>query len=172
MYHRILIIGSCGSGKSTLARSLHEATGLPVVHLDALFWLPGWQQRPKEAFHALLAAELQKPRWIIDGNFSGTLPLRLRYCDAVIWLDYNRFTCLWGVVKRVVSSHGRTRPDMGAGCPERFDWAFMKFVWEFNKKHRAKFEALLGGQESAAVYRVKNRRELRRLMDEWAQKTQ
>ena len=167
MYKRILIIGSCGSGKSTLARSLHEATGLPVVHLDALHWLPGWKERPREEFDALLMAELKKPRWIIDGNFGRTLPLRLTYCDAVIWLDYNRFTCLWGVVKRVISSHGRTRPDMGAGCPEHFDWEFMKFVWGFNKQNRAKYEKLLGETQGAAVFRARNRRALRRLLREW-----
>ncbi len=167
MFERILIVGSCGSGKSTLARSLHETTGLPVVHLDALHWLPGWRERPREEFDALLMAELEKPRWIIDGNFSRTLPLRLKYCDAVIWLDYNRFTCLWGVIKRVAGSLGRTRPDMGAGCPERFDWDFMKFVWNFNRQNRPKMEKQLGGAEGAAVFRVKNRRALKALMKEW-----
>ncbi len=170
MYNRILIIGSCGSGKSTLARSLHQATGLPVVHLDALHWLPGWTERPRDEFDALLTAELQKPRWIIDGNFSRTLPLRLHYCDAVIWLDYNRFVCLWGVVRRVLSSHGRTRPDMGPGCPERFDWDFMKYVWHFNGNNRKKLESLLNGTPGMAVFRIKNRRALRRLTREWARK--
>ena len=118
---RILIIGICGSGKSTLARQLGEKTGIPVVHLDALGWLPGWQERPKEEFDALLMEALQKPRWIIDGNYGRTIPLRLKYCDAVIWLDFNRFAALWGVVRRVASNRGRTRPDMGADCPERFD---------------------------------------------------
>jgi len=162
--NRILIIGICGSGKSTLARMLHEETGLPLVHLDALYWLPGWRERPKEEFDALLMDELAKPRWIIDGNYSRTLPLRLRYCDAVIWLDYNRFTALWGVVKRVIAHCGRTRPDMGAGCPERFNGSFLKYVWRFNRKNRARFEALLAGAEGVDVLRVRSRRALRRAL--------
>ena len=171
MYNRILIIGICGGGKSTLAWQLGEKTGLPVVHLDALFWLPGWTERPKSEFFPLLTAELQKPRWIIDGNYSGSLPLRLQYCDAVIWLDFNRFTALWGVIKRVTTNLGRTRPDMGADCPERFDWAFMKYVWGFNKKNRAKFEQLLSGAEGVAIFRVKTRRSLRHLTARWPMKT-
>ena len=39
---RILILGCGGAGKSTLARRLGAATGLPVVHLDGLYWQPGW----------------------------------------------------------------------------------------------------------------------------------
>lgn len=38
---RILILGCGGAGKSTLARRLGAATGLPVVHLDGLYWQPG-----------------------------------------------------------------------------------------------------------------------------------
>ena len=165
MFERILIIGICGSGKSTLARTLGAGTRLPVVHLDALNWLPGWTQRPKAEFDALLTAELEKPRWIIDGNYARTLPLRLRYCDAVIWLDYGRFAALRGVAKRVISGRGHTRPDMGAGCPERFDWDFVKYVWNFRKQNGAKTEALLSGTD-AAVFRVKNRRALKRLTDQ------
>ncbi len=170
MYDRILIIGICGSGKSTLARALREKTGLPLVHLDALFWLPGWVERDKAEFDALLLAELEKPRWIIDGNYSRTLPLRLKYCDAVIWLDYNRFTALMGVARRVLTQRGRTRADMGAGCPERFDWAFMKYVWGFNKKNRGKMEQMLAGLNGVAVHRMKNRWQLRQLLRELTEK--
>ena len=160
MYNKILIIGSCGAGKSTLARSLHEATGLPVVHLDTLHWLPGWTERTKEEFLSLLREELEKPSWIIDGNYSGSLPLRLQYCDAVIWLDYSRVTCLWGVVKRIIMNRGRTRPDMGPDCPERFDWDFIKYVWHFDGR---KFEPLLAAS-GKPVFRARNRRALKHII--------
>ena len=117
MPQRILIIGCPGSGKSTLARRLSPQTGLPVVHLDALYWLPGWVERSREDFDALLQDELEKPRWIIDGNYTRTLAMRLEKCDAVIWLDYGRLNCLTGVLKRILTHIGRVRPDMGAGCP-------------------------------------------------------
>ena len=46
---RIAIVGPAGSGKSTLARQLGDVLDLPVVHLDALFWQPGWREPSREA---------------------------------------------------------------------------------------------------------------------------
>ena len=43
---RALVIGSGGAGKSTLARELGARAGLPVVHLDRLYWRPGWTKTP------------------------------------------------------------------------------------------------------------------------------
>ncbi len=158
-HQRILLIGCGGSGKSTLARQLGQATGLPVVHLDQLFWRPGWQSVSKEEFDALLAAELAKDCWIIDGNFDRTIPMRLERCDTVIYLDLPRLTCLMGVIRRVITSYGRTRPDMGEGCPERFDLSFLKWVWNFNRDKRGKYLSLLEGC-GKDVFRIRSRREL------------
>ena len=48
---RVMIIGCGGAGKSTLARKLGEKTGLPVVHLDQIWWAPGnWQHIEKPEF--------------------------------------------------------------------------------------------------------------------------
>lgn len=159
LHKRILLIGCGGSGKSTLARTLGEKTGLPVVHLDRLLWLPGWQKRPREEFDALLTAELQKPEWIIDGNFDRTIPLRLEYCDAVIFLDLPRLICVWGVLRRILKNRGRTRADMGEGCPEKFDLSFLKWVWTFNDQKREKYLSLLNGS-GKPFYRIRSRREL------------
>ena len=133
---RILIIGCGGSGKSTLARQLGEKLNLPVVHLDKLFWKPGWVESSKEEIDAKIMEEISKPQWIMDGNFNRTMPVRIKYCDAVIYLDFSRFACLRGVLKRVLTTYGKVRPDMGDGCPERFDWEFLKWVWNFKKNKR------------------------------------
>ena len=45
---RIAIIGAGGAGKSTLARQLGEVLGIEVIHLDALFWKPGWVDTPRD----------------------------------------------------------------------------------------------------------------------------
>lgn len=162
---RILIIGCGGAGKSTLARALGEKTGLPVVHLDKLFWNPGWVETPKAEFDSLLRREMEKPQWIMDGNYHRTLPERLKRCDTAIYLDFNRFDCLMGIARRVTTTYGRVRPDMGAGCPERFDWDFLKWVWNFNKRNRIRYHQALSQAENAQVYILKNRREVRRFLD-------
>ena len=157
---RVVIIGCGGAGKSTLARSLGEKTGLPVVHLDKLFWKPGWVESTREEIDGIIQWEIRKDRWIIDGNYNRTLTKRLERCDTVIYLDFSRFACLWGVMKRILTTHGTVRPDMGAGCPERFDLEFLKWVWNFNKTKRKQYYELLNSLEDKNVIILRSRREV------------
>ena len=94
---RILIIGCSGSGKSRLARILGKELGLPVVHLDQLWWQADWQNVTVEEFDSRLAMALSMDRWIIDGNYSRTMEARLSRCDTVIYLDFSRCVCLLGM---------------------------------------------------------------------------
>lgn len=163
---RIIIIGSCGAGKSTLAIKLSKKLGLPLVHLDKIKFVSNWQERPKEEFDKLLICELEKPRWIIDGNYNRTIPLRMQYCDTVVFLDFPRLVCLWGVVTRVIKYHGKTRPDMGGNCPERFDLEFLKFVWQFKTKHRNRYLEMLANAKDKKVVILKNRKQVKRFLEE------
>ena len=162
---RILIIGCSGAGKSTLARKLGEKTGLPVVHLDALFWKPGWVESEREVFDARVLAELEKPAWIIDGNYARTLPVRLEKCDTVIYLDFPRWLCILGVLKRVLTTYGTVRPDMPEGCPERFDWEFLKWVWNFNCENRKKIYATLKAMLPEQLIILRSRREVKKFLN-------
>ena len=155
---RIIIIGCGGAGKSTLARKLGEVLDLPVVHLDKLFWKPGWVETTAEEFDALLAQELAKDQWIMDGNFNRTMPERMKRCDTIIYLDFSRFACLTGVLKRIITTYGTVRPDMGEGCPERIDLDFLKWVWNFNKNKRESYYKLLNEVENVETIVLKNRR--------------
>lgn len=161
---RILIIGCGGAGKSTLARQLGEKLNIPVVHLDQLFWKPGWVERSDEEFDVILEQKLEKPKWIMDGNFNRTMPKWLEKCDAVIYLDFSRFACLRGVAKRVLTNYGKVRPDMGAGCPERFDLDFLKWVWNFNKNKRESYYRLLNEAEGVETIVLKNRRQVKKFL--------
>ena len=158
---KIIIIGCPGAGKSTLAKALGQKLSLPVVHLDKLFWRSGWVNVTKEEFDNLLAEELKKEFWIIDGNYSRTLSQRLDGCDTVIYLDFPALACLWGVVKRVIKSYGKTRDDMGEGCPERFDREFLSYVWHFNQENRHKLYAALSDAKDKNIIILKNHRQVR-----------
>lgn len=162
---RVLIIGCSGAGKSTLARQLGEKLNLPVVHLDRLWWAENWEHITREEFDAELTEELEKPRWIMDGNYNRTLPMRLPKCDTVIYLDYNRFICLWGMFKRVVTHYGKTRPDMGSNCPERFDPEFIGWIWNYNKTNRAQNYRWLEEATHAKTIVLKNRRQTRKFLE-------
>lgn len=134
---RIVIVGSGGAGKSTLALQIGEALGLPVFHLDALFWQPGWVTTPRGERLRTLEQLVQSNAWILDGNWGGTgLEVRLAAADTIIFLDLPRTLCLWRAVRRWLSFRGRTRPDLGEDCPERLDWAYLRWIWDYPRLHR------------------------------------
>ncbi|MCC0179003.1 DNA topology modulation protein, partial [Waterburya agarophytonicola K14] len=135
---RIAIIGSCGAGKSTLSVTLAKKLNLPVIHLDSYYWQPGWQESNSDRWQEIHQKLIEGDRWIIDGNYGGTMELRLSAADTIIWLDFNRYLCLWRVVKRYLQYAGKTRPDMAKGCPEQFNWEFLRYVWHFPEMHRCK----------------------------------
>lgn len=159
---RILIIGNAGSGKTTFAKALAEKTQLPLIHLDKLFWCGEWEHLSRDEFDAALQIELEKSEWIIDGNFSRTIPHRLKYCDTVIYFDLPTITCLWGSTVRVVKNYGKSRDDMGGNCPEYFDKqkvSLYKAIFSFNRTHRKKYRKLLGEQKNKNVVIFKSRKQ-------------
>ena len=140
---RILIVGCSGAGKTTLALALGRRLQLPVHHLDQLWWQPGWVHDTRDNFDQKLAELLRSDSWVMDGDYSRTVRERLRYADSVIWLDYQRLRCLGRVLRRTISLYGRSRSDMPDGCPERFDWAFLRYVWNYKRDAGPKLAAAL-----------------------------
>lgn len=131
---RVLVIGCSGSGKSTLAQKLAAHLSLPYVSMDReIFWLPGWQTRPRAEALARLQDIVARERWILDGTSPGTLPLRLPRTDLVLWLRLPRAMSLYGVISRWLKLRGRSRPEMADGCPEKIDREFLRYVWNFEK---------------------------------------
>lgn len=128
---KIAIMGFSGCGKSTLARKLGEQYGLPVLHLDSIHFEENWVEKPREQELAEVRAFLDRHSdgWVIDGNY-GALERerRLEESDRIILLELNRFVCLWRVLKRWLTYKGSTRPDMAAGCKEKVDWEFIRWV--------------------------------------------
>ena len=140
---KILVIGSGGAGKSTFAKQLGERLKLNVIHLDALYWKPGWIEPPKDEWAATIDELLTREAWIMDGNYSSTMERRLAACDAVVFLDLPPHVCLWRVLMRLRQYHSLTRPDMAAGCYEQFNWQFLLWVWNYRRRSRPKIVQLL-----------------------------
>lgn len=164
---RVLVIGSGGSGKSTLARRLGELLKIEVKHLDKLYWQPGWQEPPKEEWVAKVLEVAREDSWIMDGNFGGTLEVRVNHCDTIIFLDLPRLVCLWRIAKRRLLYRNRSRPDMTEGCPERLNWEFVRWVWSYSRQSRPKVIKLL--EKHSATKRIvwlRSRAEVRRFVDE------
>lgn len=104
--------------------------------------------------------KLKRDNWIVDGNYNRTIKQRIDKCDTVIYLDYSRLTCLIrGVIKRVIGNYGKVRSDMGEGCPEKFDFEFLKWIWNFNNQHRNNYYTLLDNLEDKKVLIFKNRKQ-------------
>jgi Adenylate kinase and related kinases len=158
---RVLIIGSSGAGKSTLARRLGEKTGLEIIHLDKIYWKPGWVEPSEDEWKRTLEKAVSGDEWIMDGNFGSSLDIRIAACDTVIFLDMPRALCIYRVLKRVASSYGRTRTDMADGCPEKFDLEFLKWIWDFEHHSKPKMERLLARFENEkTIIRLRSNREV------------
>ena len=151
MPQRIAVIGSPGAGKSTLATAIAMAAGLPLIHLDREHWQPGWVEPAPAEWHARSVALAQASTWVIDGQYSSTLPTRLRRAELIVYLDLPTIACLWGIMSRARRWRGQVRPDMGAGCPERLDGEFVRYVLGFRRRVRPQVEALLAASDVRLV---------------------
>jgi adenylate kinase family enzyme len=140
---RVLVIGIPGAGKSTLSRELAKRTGLPLIHLDKEFWRPGWKITPREQWRAKVAELVEREGWVMDGNYDSSLDLRLPRADAVVWFDYPRRVTLPRVLWRVAKTYGRVREDLAPGCPEKIDWEFLRYIWDFPGKERPRVVTML-----------------------------
>jgi len=153
---RVLVIGSGGAGKSTLARRLGGRLGLEVLHLDAFFWRPGWVETPREEWRRKVEELCARESWVMDGNFSATLDVRLKACDTVVFLDVPRAVCVWRALKRLIMYRNARRPDMAEGCGEKFDLKFLHWIWTFPSRSRPKVLSRI--EEFAAGKRVEHLR--------------
>lgn len=134
---RVTIVGPSGAGKSTMAREIGKIFDLPVFHMDQLFFEPGWIEKSKEELEKEVGHIIQtNDKWVIEGNYSQTLPSRMAQSTHVIFLDYPRYLYVYRVAKRLLTTYGSVREDMAPGCPERVDSAFLRYVWSFKTKRR------------------------------------
>ena len=151
---KILVIGCPGSGKSYFARALAQKTGVPLYHLDMMYWNADKTIVEKDVFRARLDALLTEDAWILDGNFSSTMEQRMAACDTVFFLDYPARVCLAGVRER----RGKPRADLPWIETEE-DAEFTAYIKNFGEERRPQILALLEKYKDKSITVFKSRGE-------------
>ena len=158
-YKRVAVIGCPGGGKSTFSRTLRDRVGLPLDHLDAIYWKADRTTIPKEDFHALQRLLLTLDEWIIDGNYNATLEWRIAACDILFFLDYPAEVCLAGVRAR----RGQKRSDM-PWVEEGDDEEFLDFIRAFESESRPRILELMENCPEKTVVTFRTREEAERYL--------
>ncbi|RLK22917.1 adenylate kinase family enzyme [Micromonospora sp. M71_S20] len=163
---RILIVGSAGAGKSTLSREVARRLDLPLIHLDRHYWQPGWVALGDARWRATVAELADRPAWVMDGNYGGTLDLRLPRADLLVFCDLGRLLCLGRVLRRRWAHRATGRPDLPPGCPETIDVEFLRYVWRYPRRSRPRLLTAVATHSPAPpVVRLRSRAEVRRWLD-------
>ena len=144
---KIIVIGCAGSGKSTLSRKLREITKIPLYHLDLEYWNEDGTTVEQSVFLERLSAILEQNEWIIDGNYSSTMEMRMKECDTVIFLDYPLKVCLDGVKARM----GKPRSDM-PWVEKGEDEEFISFIKNYKEQNRPQVMRLLEKYSNKNIY--------------------
>lgn len=159
MIDRVMIIGCCGAGKSTITGALARHYDLPIVHLDHVFWRPGWNRVPAGEWEATVDSLTAADRWIHDGNYGSTLARRAPRADLVVLIDTPRWRCFWRVIKRRLRG-GENIP----GCHERITWGLLKYIWQYRKHHQPKNLADIDQHSDASLIRLSSGRDISRYL--------
>ena len=157
-------MGTSGSGKTTFARRLAQTLGLPCYEMDALYWKRAWQEPSYADFMARVEQVTAQPRWVLDGNYSRTQPVKWKQVQQVIWLDLPFLTTIWRVTARTVR-RARTQEELwpGSGNRESLTQAFFSrksiIGWAIRQhgRNRARYPAVMTSPEYAHVSFVRLR---------------
>ena len=143
---KIAIIGFSGSGKSTLAKQLSKFYKIPTLHLDTVFFKEGWNMRDEDETLERVSSFMKHKNWIIKGNYTGLLQEQRRNdADWIVFLNFNRFTCLYRALKRYLHYRGTTRGDVAEGCEEKIDLEFIGWLLYAgrNKAHKNQYQKII-----------------------------
>ena len=135
---KITIIGYSGAGKSTLAENLSRYYSIPKLHMDTLQFQPGWVDSDRNwMLNEMKDFLTEHSDWVIDGNYSWCYyEERMKEADQIIFLNFSRWNCLLRAFKRYLKYRGKVRESIAAGCPERFDWEFIRWIlWDGRTKN-------------------------------------
>ncbi len=161
---RWLLTGSGGAGKSTLARRLATALDLPLIHLDREYWKPGWVETPRDEWRERVAELISGDEWVMDGNYGGTIDMRLARADVVIVMDTPTWKCLARILKR--RWFDSARPDLAPGCPDQLNVEFAWWVLRYQRQSRPRVMRALEAHPDVECIRLRSDRDTEELMSE------
>jgi adenylate kinase family enzyme len=145
---RVAVVGAGGAGKTTFALALGRRLGLPVVHLDTLYYGPSWEPAPPAEWELLQRRLVAEDRWVMDGNYAGTLAIRLSAADTVVFLDLPPLLCAWRVVRRWLRGRNRHAADLAPGLRHKASLSFLAYVVTFRRRRRPLLLAQLRARPS------------------------
>lgn len=163
MVAKIAIVGISGSGKSVFSRKLAVKTGLPLVHMDQLFWKGNWEAIPEVDYLRAHEELVKKDQWIIEGYVDVAMASRLRSADKILYLDFPGWLCAYRLVKRWLFHRKESRPELPKEALEKFDHRFFWTV--LTKAERKQIEAALEGVDVSKIDRILSPGELRRYFE-------
>ena len=99
---KINVVGTSSSGKTTFCRKLSSILSIPHIEMDALFWGPNWNLPTDEEFFPKLRSALKESSWILDGNYTRTIPIKGESVTTIIWLDFSFPRTLYQAVIRAI----------------------------------------------------------------------
>ncbi len=146
---RIVVVGCGGSGKTYLANQLAALLDVPLTHLDAIYYDADWNPLPPEEFAAVQEKLVAARRWVIEGNYASSMPIRLARADTVIFLDLPAVTCLAGILQRRWRYRGGQ--DDKDGVYDRITWDFVRYIWGYRTSMRPRVRALLVEHGTSAM---------------------
>ena len=162
---KIIVLGNSGSGKSTLTHILADKLHIDFLHLDPIVYKYSWDTPEFNEMESKVNDLLLKDNWIIDGNFLFNALNRFEECDTVFFLDINRFTCTYSVLKRHHKYKGKHRDSRSDFCDEKLTRAYLKWVFtDFYKTSRKFILNYIKENTDKKIIVFKNRRQVNKYL--------
>lgn len=166
---KIAVIGYSGAGKSTFSAQMGDKYGCPVLYLDTVNFLPGWEERDGDEGRKLVREFMKtNSSWVIDGNYERFYQKRrLAEADRIYFFDFPRYVCFYQAFRRFLTFRNKCRDSMAEGCEEKLDLEFMKWIlWDGRTRKRRRHYEAIGKKYKQKTVRLKNRRQVEQALRE------
>jgi adenylate kinase family enzyme len=168
---RVNVVGSSGSGKSTVGRQIATRLGLPFVELDDIHWRPNWTESTDEELFSNLGKALAGEGWVLDGNYSRTVPVKWKRVQLIVWLDLPYWLIMYQVISRTFR-RSFNREILWAGNQESLTKAFFDkdsiILWSLSNLSRVRrgYSQAMSDDRYRHIQfvRLRSRREIREFL--------